>query len=201
MTQISMRHALAAGASLAVLTLAVMTAANLQTIENLRWRNEPEPVSLPPGAPMLRDLTKEAATQEPLRREDMSKDTRAKDAEKPATASAAGRHRGGAGCGDAAAAPADTEAAAAVSPPAPMLGRQDALASNMAAPAGQPLAADAAGEVAMLAEPPPPAVYHDEGRDKFQTIATNPLKVTAEDPFRPSRSTSTRRPIPSCAHR
>src|SRR6476659_9622888 len=46
MTRISMRHALAAGASLAVLTLAVMTAANLQTIENLRWRNEPEPVSL-----------------------------------------------------------------------------------------------------------------------------------------------------------
>src|SRR5436190_7536401 len=40
MTQLSMRHALAAGASLAVLTLAVMTATNLQTIENLRWRNE-----------------------------------------------------------------------------------------------------------------------------------------------------------------
>src|SRR4051794_1256594 len=37
MTQISMRNALAAGASLAVLTLAVMTAANLQTIENLKW--------------------------------------------------------------------------------------------------------------------------------------------------------------------
>ena len=51
MTQISMRHALAGGVSLAVLTLAVMTAANLQTIENMRWRDAPEPVAAPPARP------------------------------------------------------------------------------------------------------------------------------------------------------
>ena len=51
MTQISMRHALAGGVSLAVLTLAVMTAANLQTIENMRWRDAPEPVAAPPAKP------------------------------------------------------------------------------------------------------------------------------------------------------
>ena len=28
----------------------------------------------------------------------------------------------------------------------------------------------------------PPDVYHDQGRDRFQTIETNPLKVTAEEP-------------------
>ena len=48
MTQISMRHALAGGASLAVLTLAVMTAANLQTIEDFKWRDAREPVGVPP---------------------------------------------------------------------------------------------------------------------------------------------------------
>src|SRR4051812_26123406 len=66
MTQISMRHALTAGASLAVLPLAVMTAANLHTIENLSRHGEPEPVAVPPAAPVLRDLTKEAAKQETL---------------------------------------------------------------------------------------------------------------------------------------
>ena len=48
MTQISMRHALAGGVSLAVLTLAVMTAANLQTIEGFKWRETREPIGVPP---------------------------------------------------------------------------------------------------------------------------------------------------------
>lgn len=186
MTHISMRNALAAGASLAVLTLAVMTAANLQTIESLNWRDEPEPVSLPPAAPVVRDLTQEAAKQETLQRQDEEKDIRAKVAEKPATPpeSAVAVTAQVASTESAASAPAEAAAPAdaAAAPPPPMPEMRDALASNMAAPAAQPFAGQAAGEVGMLAEPLPPAGYHDQGRDKFQTIETNPLKVTAEEP-------------------
>jgi len=46
MTQLSMRHALAGGVSLAVLTLAVMTAANIQTIEGFGFRDTREPIGV-----------------------------------------------------------------------------------------------------------------------------------------------------------
>ena len=118
---------------------------------------------------MLRDLTKEAARQEPLRREDDAKGTRAKVAEKPASPQQPAVAVTAQVAATEAVAPADAEVAADASPPAPMPEMRDALASNMAAPASQPFAAGASGEVAMLAEPPPPAAYHDEGRDKFQT--------------------------------
>ena len=37
-------------------------------------------------------------------------------------------------------------------------------------------------ETGAMMEPAPVASYHDQGRDNFETIETNPLKVTAEEP-------------------
>ena len=58
----------------------------------------------------------------------------------------------------------------------------DALSSNMAQPRIESFAAKVAGEVSSMEEPIPQPGYHDQGRDRFQSIDTNPTKVTAEEP-------------------
>ena len=65
---------------------------------------------------------------------------------------------------------------AAPSPVPPM----DVLGGNMLR---QPRPSTAAPPgVAAMEEPTPQPGYHDQGRDRFQTIETNPVKVTAEEP-------------------
>ena len=185
MTQISMPHALAGGVSLAVLTLAVMTAANLQTIENIRWRDAPEPVAAPPARPALaterRETVAASDALSPMR--SMRRRRRSRDAPTRRHSPRSKRQRRSPLPQLAPTSEGDTSAAApAGSPwrrPWPTL-----LARTQAAPAGQPFAADAANEIGVMLRPSPfrTDVYHDQGRDQFETIETNPLKVTAEEP-------------------
>jgi Ca-activated chloride channel homolog len=171
-----MSHALAGGVSLAVLTLAVMTAANLQTIENFKWRDAREPIGVPPvehsadaGTPESQPRSDTAAAKTELKSDADAEALRNMAAAQTAVTAAAP------------AAPALPEAStpallAAPSPVPPM----DVLGGNMLL---QPQAFDgSAARVAAMEEPTPQPGYHDEGRDRFQTIETNPLKVTAEEP-------------------
>jgi Ca-activated chloride channel homolog len=152
-------HALLGGVSLAVLTLAVVTAASLQSIEGFGTRPASD---LAADRPAARDRT--AATErndaEPLREEQL----------------AAGPLR-----------EAEADAARQVSPPtaAPLppvatireLGKHSATAESSAG-APQMAMSDALN----APEPLPAPVYNDQGRDNFETLETNPLKVTAEEP-------------------
>lgn len=159
-----MSTALAGGASLAVLTLAVLTAANLQTIENLARR--PAPLNLEGNEASL-----------PLRQE---------PAPSPAVAGNAAQRD----------AEERTDEAAKAEASQPQLDLREVLRAQPAPrPTGEMVASlDAAGatastpafdasQMASMAEPAPPAGYHDQGRDRFETIETNPLKVTAEEPI------------------
>jgi Ca-activated chloride channel family protein len=188
MTQLSMRHALAGGVSLAVLTLAVMTAANIRTIEGFGFRDTREPIGVPPI-----DREIDAKKPDALRRADVPTVTTAqapriepKDEERadeqlgdkraaqplpaPPAESAAQRA-------------ADASSIAPLNEPAPAAPpSMDALSSNMAQPGIESFAAKVAGQVSSMEEPIPQPGYHDQGRDRFQSIETNPTKVTAEEP-------------------
>ncbi len=170
-----MSYALAGGASLAVLMLAVMTAANLQTIENFGRREAEKPVnvaSAPPAATETPQASPPAVqTVSPAAKveTDASRDMAAATPP-PANAPSASTPEQ---------AVAALELVQAAAPPSgafrDLRGRMmDTLAST--APGG------VTGGFASLPEPAPPSGYHDEGRDRFQTIKTNPVKVTAEEP-------------------
>ncbi len=180
-----MTHALAGGVSLAVLALAVMTAANLQTIENFHRQAEPEPVAA---------LDNEAAAEKTVDTADSAPvpapipaEAAAKVEAQPIVRDEAARD----------ATSAQVATAEPASPPSPPLQEFDAAASASAStpPAallnqgsvptelrGRIASTNLAAAVAAMEEPAPPAGYHDEGRDRFQTIETNPVKVTAEEP-------------------
>jgi len=146
-----MSHALAGGVSLAVLMLAVMTAANIQTIENFA-RDVRVPIGVPPVA-----------------RPDLDATATLTDAPKTESELRAS--------GDVTSGPtASTPTEAFQAPPAPPM---DALATRGVAAQE---AAPVAGVMAKIAEPLPQPGYHDEGRDRFRPIDTNPVKVTAEEP-------------------
>jgi len=163
-----MSTALAGGASLAVLMLAVMTAANLQTIENFARR--PAPLNLEGNEASL-----------PLRQEPASTSPAASAISPAASVTPPTAE--------------DAEEAAKVAASQPQLDLREVLRARPAPPrVGEMVASvDAAGatastpafdasQMASMAEPAPPAGYHDQGRDRFETIETNPLKVTAEEP-------------------
>jgi Ca-activated chloride channel family protein len=179
MTSIQMKHALAAGVSLAVLTIAVMTAANLQTIEGFRFRDAPEPAVAPPARPAASTVSADART----------------DASPAAPASKPDANEA---LTDMSAATDAMHDLAAMPPPQVAEVREEA-AQLAARTAAQPLASGVAGaeadqlaskigsmesELAPMIAPEPgmPEMYHDQGRDNFATIETNPLKVTAEEP-------------------
>ena len=181
-----MTHALAGGASLAVLMLAVMTAANVQTIENFRWRGTPEPVALPPAKP-IEELT--TSVQQPA-----APATATPDAETEAKIEARSDGRdevGQAATADVATAqppplPQEFDASAvasAVAPAAPAMLDGGPMPLQMRELAARIASSDpsAAAGAVMMEEPQLPG-YHDQGRDQFQTIETNPVKVTAEEP-------------------
>jgi Ca-activated chloride channel family protein len=199
MTQISMRHALAGGVSLAVLTLAVMTAANLQTIEGFQWRETREPIGVPPvqhpadadkpDALRRTDTTAPATTEAKVEgqgneaRDALTSQVATAEPVPPPEESAAGRLRMNEVDESAAASLATPESAqelAEASPAGPPLVDMSASVEQFAA---APLVAsrDASGSMIAL-EPMPQPGYHDQGRDQFETIETNPLKVTAEEP-------------------
>ncbi len=166
-----MSHALAGGVSLAVLMLAVMTAANLQTIESFRWRAEPEPIGVPPV-----DHGADAETPMSTPRSDMA----AAPTELKSEADADARNI----------VAAQTAATAPVAPALPEASTPALLAAPEPAPPMDALGGAmmrqqsfaSAGNLAAVEGPMPQPGYHDQGRDRFQTIETNPLKVTAEEP-------------------
>ncbi len=179
-----MSHALAGGVSLAVLALAVMTAANLQTIENFHRRAEPEPVAA---------LDNEAADQKTAVAENSAPIPTPVPAEAEAKVEAQPLLRDETAQG---ATSAQVATAEPVAPPLPSR-ESDAAASVSASTPPAALqnqgsmptelrariaSTNLAAAVAAMEEPAPPAGYHDQGRDRFQTIETNPVKVTAEEP-------------------
>lgn len=181
MTPISMRHALAGGVSLAVLTLAVMTAANLQTIEGFGWRDAREPIGVPP---VERDA--DAVKPDTLRRADAPADAEAKVTEEFRERQELAADMPAEVATTEAASSSLDESSAASLPLASPQPAEEALARNMAAPMADQLASGSAAmvgsETGAMLEPVPQPGYHDQGRDQFETIETNPLKVTAEEP-------------------
>ena len=192
MTQISMRHALAGGVSLAVLTLAVMTAANLQTIEGFRLARDARADRRAAG----RASTRKCA--------DADKPERSTDADKPTRAAHDRRRRAEAqGRGARATRRRADVAAVAARPPASRGGRVgNSVAWHVPATGGKlrprwrraapPLAdmaalgravrcgaddlrATAAGAM-IAAEPMPQPGYHDQGRDQFRDDRDQPAE-------------------------
>jgi len=177
-----MTHALAGGVSLAVLTLAVMTAANIQTVENFRWRAEPEPMAMPPAdtradGDHLAKVETEAKVE--AERVDQLAGTSANSAPvAPVTQPVPPPE-------------IDTSVSAA-SPPAEMLAPMPDAAISGPMPLANEVAAQEQHRIAssdpsaaassLVYEEAPLPGYHDEGRDQFETIETNPVKVTAEEP-------------------
>jgi Ca-activated chloride channel family protein len=175
-TSMRMTHALAGGASLIVLTLAVMTAANLQNIPGLAGKTPPV------IGPDVRDATNEAKSDED-RRARLETTTPVAEPAPPVPARQ-----------DAAGAPAESEADMPAPAPldqsAQVAALPDMAAQSFAEPqakvagravAGAPAPMTAA-EAGSFAPDMQPQGYHDQGRDRFETIETNPLKVTAEEP-------------------
>jgi Ca-activated chloride channel homolog len=196
MTQVSMRHALAGGVSLAVLALAVMTATNLQNIEGFGWRETREPIGVPPvphpTSELGADQEREVNVDKPDARERVDAISPRREAKVEEEANEA-RDALTAQRQVLAAEPstAEMDESTAASIGAPSTADELALPAapplaDLAAPAEQFAAApmlsrDAAG--AMIApELMPQPGYHDQGRDQFETIDTNPQKVTAEEP-------------------
>jgi Ca-activated chloride channel family protein len=175
-----MTHALAGGVSLAVLMLAVMTAANIQTVENFHWRAEPEPVALPPtgtrtDADQLAKVGTEAKVEAELT--DQLADT---SAAPPPVAPVAQPVP-----------PPEVDMSVSAASPPEMLAPMPDAASSGPMPLAREFAAarsavtndpSAAIAAAPMPEEAPLPGYRDEGRDQFETIETNPVKVTAEEP-------------------
>jgi Ca-activated chloride channel family protein len=162
-------HALAGGASLAVLTLAVLTTASLQTSAPRMPREEQAVVptsemaldsAAPPGLRQEEGSQGKPASVAPNASRIAEADALTRQAEPLQDRAAIG------------ALSAPMDAVAPVAPPsttAPPL------------PAAAP-AMSVQQSTAMPAEQRADAGYHDVGRDRFTTIETNPLKVTADEP-------------------
>jgi Ca-activated chloride channel family protein len=161
-----MTHALAGGASLLVLTLAVMTAANLQYLDALSSRDA-EPTG--GTGEILRDLSA------PTKREaEEAAKVGAPEPARPAQQNAAG----------------EVDVLAEIASPDAYQDRQ----AGASLPASPPVEVAVVSDSASLAAAPaaearsyapdalPQPGYHDQGRDRFEDIDTNPLKVTAEEP-------------------
>jgi Ca-activated chloride channel family protein len=157
-----MTHALAGGASLLVLTLAVMTAANIQTLENFGRHGQPatEPLSATPD--LTDEETKAAApadadsfdlATEPEKRLEAQQQTMQPQSvppSEPATVDARQSSRVG-----------GSDIARMLPSPAPMMMQESA---------------------GLYADEVAPPAYQDQGRDNFETIDTNPVQVTVEEP-------------------
>ncbi|MGH6924049.1 MAG: vWA domain-containing protein, partial [Propylenella sp.] len=156
-----MKHALAGGVSLAVLMLAVVTAANVETIRSFGWPPAPQPAD------------EEAVAGESG--EAVEAKVEADIAAEPAPDTAWQQTVAG-------------TAATPPQPPAAALAERrrefELLSSNRAARtfADQVASSDPAMAPLAALEPAPFDGYRDQGRDRFETIETNPLHVTAEDP-------------------
>jgi Ca-activated chloride channel family protein len=167
MHSISARQALTGGASLAVLTLAVLAAVNVSSIEDF----------------MRRGVDAKLDAQAPV------------PTDSPTAGNEAVRSEGGEGTpepypGAGVEANLDTieeapetesfEMAQNAAPSAAGAPTWEDRASLRMAPSAP--AADAVSGLMAPAPEPSPYAYHDQGRDRFGTIETNPLHVTAEDP-------------------
>ncbi|HWT31861.1 MAG TPA: von Willebrand factor type A domain-containing protein, partial [Propylenella sp.] len=162
-----MTHALAGGASLLVLTLAVMTAANLHYLDALSSRD-----AMPIGGTgeVLKDLTAATEAEEaevaesapPAPVPQLARQDAAEEADVLAETVTAESFQ-------------DRQAVAALeaSPPAAM------AEARPAAGAAAPMAMQAPS---LSADVLPQPGYRDQGRDRFADIDTNPLKVTTEEP-------------------
>ncbi len=157
MTHITSRQALAGGASLVVLTIAVLAAVNVSNLEGFMRRESAKTTEPSPA----REIEEQAGA-------DASDGTEPSDAEP---------YPG-----------ANVEADLDVTEPAPASTAESRVA---AAPMQEQFAATppqaAQGLMGMgggvvAPEPAPPPFYQEQGRDRFDTIETNPLHVTAEEP-------------------
>jgi Ca-activated chloride channel homolog len=171
-------HALLGGVSLAVLTLAVVTAASLQTMDGFNYRESPVvPANAPEEQQAADAVTAERRNEEadldaaPPPEQEMA-DLPLMDVQSsvpaagvPAQGAApqyVQRQASATAEGLAKLAGAD-ELSAAAAPPAM---RQEAMQQ----------AAPLVGDIA------PTFGYQDQGRDNFETIEANPVKVAAEEP-------------------
>ncbi len=179
-----MSHALAGGVSLAVLMLAVMTAANLQTIEGFKWRDAREPIGVPPVQHPKSEIA--PAATNPVTANPVVPAPEALVDEKTENAAAlrnVPEEMDQATQMLAAPEPVPDMGPAASMPLAATPPRQDAVADlSVEKFAFAGATATTAGGIAAMEEPMQQPGYHDQGRDRFQTIETNPLKVTAEEP-------------------
>jgi Ca-activated chloride channel family protein len=161
-----MTHALAGGASLVVLTLAVMSVATLQYPGAIPEFTEFPAAKLPapelpadaPAAPPPPAVPQTAAVDAMA---DSSKAAREVASVAPAATVAAGQER------------LERRALAA---------QQESAAGAPAADAAVGFAPAPAMQAPAMAPDQPHIGYRDQGRDRFEAIDTNPLKVTAEAP-------------------
>ena len=170
-----MTHALAGGASLLVLTLAVITTASLQNLPSLTPREADLPAG---GPPPVADLTEAAKDIE-------TSDVAASTPPPITTAEQEGR-------AEVAAADAD-EGGQLAAAPLELQALPEALARrDVLQPAAPPAASNNFGtlmadqmaslEPALSPDYQQSGEYRDQGRDRFETIETNPLKATAQEP-------------------
>jgi len=152
-----MTHALAGGASLAVLMLAVVTAANLESIEPFAWRRGSPPADSP-----------DAKVAEERSAAPFAASTEGDEAQRlaatPPEASAMNDLAAESG-------PLPAPARRLAAPPLELAGRIASSDSSVLPPM---LAAEPAAELL--------PGYRDQGRDRFEAIETNPVRVTAEHP-------------------
>jgi Ca-activated chloride channel homolog len=156
-------HVLLGGVSLAALTLAVVTAASLQSIDGFGRRDAATTDVI---APREREEAVSA-------RQDETRVTAEAETDAAASSPAASIATIPA---EPAPAPPVLEAAKAFGEAASVGGAAPQLATRQAAPG---LAMD---DMSAALEPMPAPSYSDQGRDNFTTIDTNPQKVTAEEP-------------------
>ena len=165
-----MTHALMGGASLMVIALAVVTAANITTIQSFDWRNAPN------AADEDRSRTDATVSTDAETKVEMEEaaDIPMVEPSPPAEVAAV-----------------TPDAVAPLPAPEPGMTLQD-LSTSIGSPdqfAASPQMAmrEYSGAAANapaydMTEGGLPPLYHDQGRDNFETIETNPLKVTAEEP-------------------
>lgn len=182
-------HALAGGVSLAVLTLAVVTAANLHSIDAFS-RRDAAPIAgdtpdllTRPASPALVEAEQPQVDRAPSKAVPSQPEPAAEPESIPRQ-----RLRSEAdsmplpdstpiAATEGLAASADMAASAPAGPAEP--GRATAVAPSMPAPA---MSAPAMSAPSFADEALPPPAYLEQGRDHFEAIATNPLKITAEEP-------------------
>ncbi len=195
MHSLSMRQALAGGASLAVLAIAVVAAVNVQTIEGFMQRDTGAKLSAP--AADERDFSdiatrldgddgaagRQAAAEPQIAQDNLPRILSDPDAAPAASTPAPQPAPRSDDVGEAA------EAQPSASPPAAarrLVETFDLSQHGMAAAPPRDRIASSApvGSAVPMAgaDVPAPRAYEEQGRDRFETIDTNPLHVTAEDP-------------------